>query len=175
MIAGEIDGLPAVVREEVVWAAFKDSDKPENVLGLADLLIDEEAWAKLEQRETVQQLQKAARHGAAREVADWAMTLPVREETTGAFPPQCGNFPRRKPGGFGPLAGIPAGRSVARPGLRGILTSRAECAQQFPGLTLGAEPHRRQGLQKRSRRLALPVGEKNGMDEEMKLRLDCGP
>jgi hypothetical protein len=36
-------------------------------------------------RETVQQLQKIARSGAAREVADWAMTLPVRRETTELF------------------------------------------------------------------------------------------
>jgi hypothetical protein len=84
-VAGEIDELPQAVREEVVWAAFKDADTPENVLGLADLLVDEEAWGKLEMRETVQQLQKIARSGAAREVADWAMTLPVRRETTELF------------------------------------------------------------------------------------------
>ncbi len=84
-IAGEIEDLPQAAREEIVWAVFRDSDKPENVLGLADLLVDEEAWGKLEQRETVQQLQKVARTGAAREVAEWAMTLPVRKETMDLF------------------------------------------------------------------------------------------
>ncbi len=41
VIAGEIDDLPHAAREEVVWAAFRDSEKPVNVLGLADLLVDE--------------------------------------------------------------------------------------------------------------------------------------
>jgi hypothetical protein len=85
VVAGEIDGLPQAAREEVLWSAFKDSDTPESVLGLADLMVDEEAWAKLENPETGQQLQKAARSGAAREVADWAMTLPVRPETLELF------------------------------------------------------------------------------------------
>lgn len=84
-IAGEIADLPDGVREEAVWAAFKDAAKPENVLGLADLLMDEAAWAKLEQRETVRQLQKIARDGAAREVAEWAISLPVRDETIELF------------------------------------------------------------------------------------------
>lgn len=85
VVAGEIDGLPKAVREEVIWAAFKDSDTPESVLGLVDLMVDEEAWVKLAKPETGQQLQKAARSGAAREVADWAMTLPVRQETLELF------------------------------------------------------------------------------------------
>jgi hypothetical protein len=68
-----------------VWAAFKDNDKPENTPGLVDLLIEEDAWAKVEQLETVQQLQKFARNGGARDVAEWASTLPVREETTELF------------------------------------------------------------------------------------------
>lgn len=84
-IADEIGDLPQGVREEALWAAFKEADKPQNVLGLADRLIDEEAWAKMEQQEAVRKLQKTARDGAAREVADWAMTLPVRKETMELF------------------------------------------------------------------------------------------
>lgn len=84
-IAEEIEGLPDSVREEVVWAALKDTGKTENVPGLVDLLIAENAWAKVEQRETVQQLQKLARNGGAAEVAEWATTLPVRKETTELF------------------------------------------------------------------------------------------
>ena len=53
VIADEIDDLPQAARVEVAWAAFKETGAPENVLGLADLLIDEEAWEKLEQPETV--------------------------------------------------------------------------------------------------------------------------
>jgi hypothetical protein len=84
-IAGEIEDLPRAARVEAVWAAFQEADSPENVLGLADLLVDEEAWEKLEQPETVRQIQRTARGGEARDVADWAMTLPVRKETTGLF------------------------------------------------------------------------------------------
>lgn len=84
-IADEAADLPEGVRAEVVWAAFKDNDKPENTPGLVDLLIEENAWAKVEQRETVQQLQKLARNGGAAEVAEWAMTLPVRKETIELF------------------------------------------------------------------------------------------
>jgi hypothetical protein len=84
-IAEEIEDLPQPARAEAVWAAFQEADSPENVLGLADLLVDEEAWEKLEQPETVRQIQKTAHGGAAREVADWAMTLPVRKETTNLF------------------------------------------------------------------------------------------
>jgi hypothetical protein len=84
-IAGEIEDLPQTARVEAVWAAFKEADTPEDVLGLADLLVDEGAWEKLEQPETVRQIQKTSRGGAAREVADWAMTLPVRQETIDLF------------------------------------------------------------------------------------------
>lgn len=84
-IADEIEDLPEALREEVVWAALIDNDAADNVLGLVDLLIDEGAWEKLQQPETARQLQKIARSGAARQVADWAMTLPVRQETIGLF------------------------------------------------------------------------------------------
>lgn len=84
-IAEEIDNLPKGVREEVVWAVLKDTGRMENVPGLVDLLIDGEAWAKVEQLETVRQLQKLARNGGAAEVAEWATTLPVREETIELF------------------------------------------------------------------------------------------
>lgn len=84
-IAEEVADLPEGVRAEAVWAAFKDNDKPENCPGLVDLLIAEDAWAKVEQVETVQQLQKYARNGGAREVAEWATSLPVRKETTELF------------------------------------------------------------------------------------------
>lgn len=84
-IAEEIEGLPEGVAAEVVWAALKGSSTPGNCPGLVDLLIAEGAWAKVEQRETVQQLQKFARNGGARELAEWATTLPVRKETTELF------------------------------------------------------------------------------------------
>jgi hypothetical protein len=85
VVAGEIDELPQAAREEVIWAAFQDSDTLESVLGLLDLMVDEQVWAKLEKPETGQHLQKTAHGGAAREVADWAMTLPVRQETLELF------------------------------------------------------------------------------------------
>lgn len=84
-IAGEIEAMPEVVRAEVAWAALKDTDNTEHIPGLVDLLIADGAWAKVEQRETVQQLQKYARGGGAKEVAEWATTLPVRTETIELF------------------------------------------------------------------------------------------
>ena len=84
-IEEEIEGLPDGMREEAVWAAFKEAHKADSVLGLLDLLIEEEAWTRVEQRETVQQLQKVARGGDSQEVAEWATTLPVRKETTELF------------------------------------------------------------------------------------------
>ena len=50
-----------------------------------DFLIQEDAWAKVEQQETVQQLQRISRDGGAATAADWATTLPVRKETTELF------------------------------------------------------------------------------------------
>ncbi|MES2661084.1 MAG: hypothetical protein V4689_20850 [Verrucomicrobiota bacterium] len=84
-IAKEIQAMPAAIGEEVLWAAFKDGSNPETVLGTMDLLIDEGAWSKVEQAETVGQLQDIARNGGAESVADWALTMPVRKETTELF------------------------------------------------------------------------------------------
>lgn len=84
-VAAQIDGLPEEFREEATWAAFQDTATAEGVLGLADLLIREEAWGKLERRETVVQLQKTAAAGGAGEVAEWALHLPVRAETIELF------------------------------------------------------------------------------------------
>ena len=76
-IVDEMDGLPDGVRKEVMWAAFTESDKTGNILGLADLLVDEGAWSWLQRPEAVRVIQKAARDGGAAEVAEWAMSLPV--------------------------------------------------------------------------------------------------
>ncbi len=84
-IAAETEGLPDGLREAALWAAFKDTDQPENVLGLVDLLIEEQAWSRLEERETVRQIQQLARSGDAVTVAEWAVTLPVRAETIELF------------------------------------------------------------------------------------------
>ena len=84
-VADELGGLPDGIREEVVWAAFKGSDKPENITGLADLLIEEEAWGKLQRPEAAWLIQQAARDGRAAEFAGWAMSLPTRMEATGLF------------------------------------------------------------------------------------------
>jgi hypothetical protein len=84
-VAEGMEGLPEGVREELVWAAFQDSDKPEDVLGLADLLIEEQAWGKLQRPEVARLIQKAAGDGRAAELAGWAMSLPTRIETTGLF------------------------------------------------------------------------------------------
>lgn len=84
-IAGEIRDLPKELGQEVLWAAFKRGHNAEGVLGVMDLLIKEDAWAKVEQRDTVRQLQRLSRDGAAAAVADWATTLPVRKETSELF------------------------------------------------------------------------------------------
>jgi hypothetical protein len=84
-IAGEIQDLPKELGQEVLWAAFKGGRNAEGVLGVMDLLIREDAWAKVEQRDTVQQLQRLSRNGGAAAVADWATTLPVRKETSELF------------------------------------------------------------------------------------------
>ena len=84
-IAAEIESLPDGLREEALWAAFKETDQPENVLGLLDLFIEEEAWPRLEDPETLRQIQQLARAGDALIVAEWAVTLPIRPETTGLF------------------------------------------------------------------------------------------
>ena len=84
-IAAEIENLPDGLREEALWAAFKETDQQENVLGLLDLFIEEEAWSRLENPETLRQIQQLARAGDALIVAEWAVTLPIRPETTGLF------------------------------------------------------------------------------------------
>ena len=84
-VAGQVAGLPEALRQEVVWAAFGRTESAENMLGLATLLAQEGAWEKLEQRSTVSWIQEFARSGSAKEVADWATTLPVRKETTELF------------------------------------------------------------------------------------------
>lgn len=84
-IAAEIQGLPKAIGEEALWAAFKGERNAEGVLGTMDLLIGRDAWAKLEQPDTVQQLRRISRNGGAEAVADWAVSLPVRKETTELF------------------------------------------------------------------------------------------
>lgn len=84
-VADELGALPDGIREEVVWAAFKGSDKPENITGLADLLIEEEAWGKLQRPEATWLIRQASRDGRAAELAGWAMSLPARMEATGLF------------------------------------------------------------------------------------------
>jgi hypothetical protein len=84
-IAKEIDDLPPAARAEAVWAAFLEADTPYTRLDLVDLLVDEEAWEKLNQPETLRRIQEIGRSGSARELADWAVTLPVRQETLELF------------------------------------------------------------------------------------------
>ncbi|WP_035605655.1 hypothetical protein [Haloferula sp. BvORR071] len=86
-IEAQVAAVPEALRSEVLWSAFDVSpaDSAENTLGLATLLVDNGAWTKLEQRETTVLLQQLARDGAAKEVADWATSLPVRKETTELF------------------------------------------------------------------------------------------
>ena len=84
-IVAEIESLPDGLREEALWTAFKETDQPENVLGLLDLFIEEEAWPRLEDPETLRQIQQLARAGDALTIAEWAVTLPIRPETTGLF------------------------------------------------------------------------------------------
>ncbi len=91
-IAEETDDLPAAARVEAVWAAFEKADTPESLLDLADLLVDEEAWERLDQPETARRFQEIARNGASRELADWAVTLPVRKETLVIFQRAVGVF-----------------------------------------------------------------------------------
>ncbi|MGL4401411.1 MAG: hypothetical protein ACRCXD_16220 [Luteolibacter sp.] len=84
-IAEETADLPPAARIGVVWAAFEQADTPASLLDLADLLVDEEAWEKLAQPETARRFQEIARNDAARDLADWAMTLPVRQEAQVIF------------------------------------------------------------------------------------------
>lgn len=84
-IADEIQSMPKALGDEVLWAAFKGGNNPETTLGTMDLLIEDGAWSKVEQRDTVGQLQRIARNGGAEAVADWALTMPVRKETTELF------------------------------------------------------------------------------------------
>ena len=91
-IADQTADLPPAIRVEAVWAAFTEADTAECLLGLADLLVDEEAWEKLDQPETARRFQEIAGMGAARELADWAVTLPVRQETLELFQRAVGVF-----------------------------------------------------------------------------------
>ena len=84
-IAGEIETLPDGIREEVVWTAIRETGGTENLLELVDLLIAEDAWSKVGQQEIVEQLQQFARAGGAQALAEWAVGLPVRNETTELF------------------------------------------------------------------------------------------
>jgi hypothetical protein len=91
-IAAETEDLPAPARIEAVWAAFKQADAQATLLDLADLLVDEEAWERLNQPDTARRFEEITRRGAARELADWAMTLPVRKETPALFQRAVGAF-----------------------------------------------------------------------------------
>lgn len=84
-IAGQIVTLPDGVREEVVWTAIRETGGTDNLLELVDLLIAEDAWSKVGQREIVEQVQQLARASGAQAVAEWAVGLPVRNETTELF------------------------------------------------------------------------------------------
>lgn len=84
-IADEIQSMPKAIGDEVLWAAFKGGNNRETTLGTMDLLIEDGAWSKVEQKDTVNQLQGIARNGGAEAVADWALTMPVRKETTELF------------------------------------------------------------------------------------------
>lgn len=84
-IASEIQAMPKEIGQEVVWAAFQGQKTAVGVLGTMDLLIGQDAWAKVEQPETIYRLQTISRKGDAEAVADWAITMPVRKETTELF------------------------------------------------------------------------------------------
>ena len=86
-VAGEIHDLPKGIREEVLWSAFTNRMPPDAkmVSGFLDSLIQENAWSKLEQADTVRRIQWASRNGGAEDVAGWATSLPVRKETLELF------------------------------------------------------------------------------------------
>jgi hypothetical protein len=86
-VAGEIQDLPKGIREEVLWSAFTNRMPPDAkmVSGFLDSLIQENAWSKLEQADTVRRIQWASRNGGAEDVAGWATSLPVRKETLELF------------------------------------------------------------------------------------------
>lgn len=80
-----LQDLPDAARKEALWTAFRNGSLTAAGLEFAGLLIEEEAWDKLEQRDTTVRLQMMARNGSAKEVAEWATELPVRKETTELF------------------------------------------------------------------------------------------
>ena len=89
-IAAEIENLPDGLREEALWAAFKETDQQENVLGLLDLFIEEEAWSRLEDPETPRG-RRTNRRGLGGDPAN-----PPGDDR--AVPPQRGNLFPRGPG-----------------------------------------------------------------------------
>ncbi|MEK7951558.1 hypothetical protein [Luteolibacter soli] len=114
-INAQLSAIPQALRWEVEWAAFTTPDvtgagKNTNTLALAGLLVQDGAWDKLESRTTVSQLQSLASNGAAKEVADFATTLPVRKETTELFHRSVDHYLRENMDTARDwMAGLPAG------------------------------------------------------------------
>ncbi len=86
-IAAAVQGIPDAVGQEVIWSAFKQRNDPGDGIALMDLLVEKNAWAKIQDRATIQRLQMMARNGeaGAATIAEWAATMPVRPETTEVF------------------------------------------------------------------------------------------
>jgi len=86
-IAATIQGMPDAIGQEVLWAAFKGKNVPAESLALMDQLVEKNAWAKIQNRETIGRLQSLAHNGqgGAAAVAEWAASMPVRQETTEVF------------------------------------------------------------------------------------------
>ena len=86
-IARSIADLPGKHKQEILWSAITSGllQGGEKFTGVVDQLIAENAWDKLNQRELGPVLHMASMGCDAQHVANWATTLPYRQETTQMF------------------------------------------------------------------------------------------
>lgn len=87
-IASSIEGFPANLKQEILGSILDldmYSRSGEKLTGLLDLLVAENAWGKLGNREVSGMLLRASREEDARQIADWVTTIPFRKETTEMF------------------------------------------------------------------------------------------
>lgn len=83
-IVTQLQDLPRELKASAAWGAFENPNNKQS-LETANILVECEAWDRLEDSNTVFQMQRLCRTGNSEQVADWAAEMPFRKETTELF------------------------------------------------------------------------------------------
>ena len=83
-IVAQLANLPQELKASAAWGAF-DNPNNKQTLETASILVECEAWDRLEKRDAVFQMQRLCQDGKSEEVANWAAEMPFRKETTELF------------------------------------------------------------------------------------------